>query len=372
MKIGLVCPYHIASPGGVQKHIIEWSFHLKKMGHHSRILSCGPAVAGTRPGDIIYFGKHIPFPVNQDMGVLSGSVRAVTLIKNYLDREKFDILHFHEPFLPFLSWQILQISKTINVATFHAYPEASALLKLTKWPVKNLFLTHLTKKIQAFSAVSKPAASYSRDFVDHIEIIPNAIDPQRFQQQTKISRFSDGKLNLLYVGRLTKRKGIRYLLEAIQKLEDTQADFRLVIVGSGPWQNKLEQLVKKFNLKNVVWEGCVSNHALPAYFASADIFCAPAVRGESFGIILLEAMAAGLPIVASSNAGYKEILKPQPFAEYLVKPEDSQGFYECLHRLMHNPQKRNQLSELARSEAQKYSWDRIGEKIIAFYLKAMG
>ncbi len=216
---------------------------------------------------------------------MTGSVTTCPLIKKYLDQERFDILHFHEPFLPFLSWQILQASNSVNVGTFHAYPEASSLLKITEWPVKNIFLKQLVKKITLFPAVSEPAAAYSRGLVDQIEIIPNAIDPQRFKGESKLIRFSDGKFNLLYVGRITKRKGLRSLLEAVSELENTDEDFRLIVVGSGPWEHKLEHFIKKLQLQNVVLEGCVSNKSLPAYFASADIFCAPAVRGESFGMI---------------------------------------------------------------------------------------
>jgi phosphatidylinositol alpha-mannosyltransferase len=370
MKIGLVCPYYLGLPGGVQRQVLGWSNQLKALGHKSVILTCGPKIDLGRE-DIVFLGQHLPVPTNDDIGILSFCLKNGELLKAYLKKESFDILHLHEPFTPFLSWQILSASETVNVATLHSFPEASGFLTILGTPVKAFVLSNLAKKIKKFSAVSPAASVFARGLAGEIEIIPNAIEVRSYEKGEKIKRFSDGKINLLYLGRLTKRKGILYLLKVIRYLTQTSNNFRLIIVGDGLLKEKVRGFVKRYKLKNVDFEGYVSDKQLPSYFATADIFCAPAIHGESFGIVLLEAMRVGLPIVAFANAGYKEILKDKPFCDFLAEPKDVKGFSRHLATLIANKNLRVNLGKAGFKEVQRYSWDRVGERILKFYKEAL-
>lgn len=370
MKVGLVCPYHLGSFGGVQRQVLEWSQRLEELGHKSVILTCGPKIDFEKK-NIVFFGNHLPIPTNADIGTLSIYPQNGDVLKKFLAQERFDILHFHEPFAPFLSWQLLRASKTTNVATLHSFPEASLVFKILGGPAKVLFLPSLKKRIKRFSVVSPVTATFIQDLVRETEVIPNAIDLKRFAAPGKVEKFCDGKINLLYVGRLTKRKGVLYLLKSIKKISQTFGDFRLILVGGGPEEERLRKLVGKNGLKNIVFEGYVSNKDLPAYYKTADVFCAPAIHGESFGIVLLEAMAAGLPIVAFANAGYKEILKNKPFCDFLVEPKDIQGLTWQIERLIANKGLRERLGKMGAKEVQQYSWEKVGERILEFYKKAL-
>jgi phosphatidylinositol alpha-mannosyltransferase len=370
MKVGLVCPYHLKSFGGVQRQVLEWSQCLQKLGHRSKILTCGPEIDLGRE-DIVFFGNNLPVPANEDTGTLSIYPWNGKALKQFLAQENFDLLHFHEPFIPFLSWQLLRASKTTNVATFHSFPEASLVLRVLGRPAKALILPSLKERIKRFSAVSLVAVAFVQDLVGELEIIPNAIDVQRFAVKEKIDKFCDGKVNLLYVGRLSKRKGVLYLLRSLKKIKENFDRFRLIIVGTGPEEEEIKEFVKDSHFENVVFAGRVSNEDLPAYYQTADVFCAPAIQGESFGIVLLEAMAAGLPIVAFANAGYKEILRNGPFSEFLVEPKDTAGFAWQLKRLIADKNLRTKLGQASLKEAEKYSWEAVGKKILEFYKKAI-
>lgn len=370
--MGLVCPYHLSSPGGVQRQVLEWAQRLEKLGHQVKILTVGPPVKISDKGKTIFLGHHVPLPINDDVGTLSVYLGGMEPLKELLEAQSFDLLHFHEPFMPFLPWQLLLASKTLNVATFHAFPEASIFLKALGRTAKTLILKRLAKKISNFSAVSKTALVFNRDLVKRKPwVIPNAVDLSRFGQNRKIPEFGDGRVNILYVGRLSKRKGILYLLKSARRLLGRYANLRLIVVGSGPLEEKAKKFVKKNRLQNVIFEGYVSDTNLPSYFATADIFCAPSTHGESFGIVLLEAMASGLPVVAFANAGYREILGRTPFREFLAEPEDVEGLTRCLEKLVINKSLRRNLGQAGLREVQKYSWERVGRKILDFYRKAL-
>lgn len=370
MKVGLVCPYHLGSFGGVQRQVLDWSRKLNRLGNKALILSCGPPVDLKRK-DILFFGSHFRVPVNKDIGILSFCPQGTGSLKKFLNKEKFDILHFHEPYIPFLSWQLLSVSPTVNVATLHSFPEASLFSKIFGRATKAFVLVHLNKKISRFCAVSPAARLFASNSIKKTEIIPNAINLSRFSGTKKIKKFSDQKINLLYVGRLSQRKGIFYLLKSIKEISQKHRHCRLIIVGSGPEEKKAKSFVEKNRLDNVVFEGQIADSQLAAYYASADIFCAPAIEGESFGVVILEAMVNELPIVACANAGYRYILKDKPFCDFLTKPKDVQGFSMLLEKLIADQSLRKKLGRAALKEAQKYSWDNIGRRLLAFYRKAL-
>jgi len=210
MNIGLVSPYDYAYPGGVNTHISNLAMTMAGMGHRVKILApCSNNKALPRTTPIIPLGKTIPYPSNGSVARLTLSLWLIPKIKGILEEERFDILHFHEPLFPSLPWMVLPYSRSVNVATFHAYYRRSAGYTMWK-PLLMRFYRKLDGKI----AVSEPARKFvSRYFPGDYRVIPHGVDLERFATKTApIEQFHDGKLNILFVSRLEKRKGAKYLL----------------------------------------------------------------------------------------------------------------------------------------------------------------
>ena len=365
MKIGLVSPYDYSFPGGVVNHISYLAHHFIRLGHEVKIIA--PCLRdGTQ-----YFEEEVtavgrPFPI-----LYGGSVARVPLspwlpaqVGKILDKEKFDILHLHEPFAPMLCVSALLKSESINVGTFHACHTKSRTYRVSK-PVLKRWLPKLHGKI----AVSKPALDFvSRYLPGDYRIIPNGIDTEHFSPDVpQLEEFADGKLNILFVGRLEKRKGLDYLLQACGKVKKQFHDFRLIVVGPGTrLRNRYEKLVKELNLDNVVFTGLVTSAELPKYYRSADIFCAPATGGESFGIVLLEAMASGKSVVASNIEGYASVLNNGEEG-LLVSPRDEEALAQALLTLLDDKSLRQRMGAKGRVKAEKYSWPNIAQKVLDYY-----
>ena len=169
------------------------------------------------------------------------------------------------------------------------------------------------------------------------------------------------------MGRLEERKGLIYLLRAFKILNKRYFNLRLIVVGEGPLRSDCENWVKKNKLNNVVFEGAAKEGTVPPYYRSADIYCSPAIYGESFGIVLIEAMASGTPVVAFANEGYKTVLEKGKGKRFLVRPKDYKTLAKKLEMLIKSLQLRKEMSEWGIQEAKKYSWPRIADQVLAFY-----
>jgi hypothetical protein len=222
-----------------------------------------------------------------------------------LERERFDVLHFHEPFVPFLSLFLLRESTSVNVATFHAYAGFSP-----SYEFGSRFLGGYAERLHGRIAVSAAARHFiDRYFPGDYKLIPNGVDISRFDRAVPIARWQDGTRNLLFVGRHEPRKGLLDLLKAYRLLRKTGCDCRLLVVGSGPQEREARRYVAIRRLSGVEFLGRVSDRAKAQLFKNADVYVSPATGGESFGIVLLEAMAAGAPIVCSDIHGYKGVVR---------------------------------------------------------------
>jgi phosphatidylinositol alpha-mannosyltransferase len=200
-------------------------------------------------------------------------------------------------------------------------------------------------------------------------IIPNGIDTEHFRFDGPArSEFVDGKINILFVGRLEQRKGLGYLLNACAKIKRSFPNFRLIIVGPGTvLRLRYEKLVEKMELTdNVVFVGFVSSDELPSYYRSADIFCAPATGGESFGIVLLEAMACGKPVVATSIQGYASVLANGEEG-LLVPPQNAESLAKALLKLLHDKSLRLQMGSKGIVKAERYSWPNVAQQVMDYY-----
>lgn len=368
MKIGLVCPYSIARNGGVQEQVRAIRTELKKRGHEVKIITPEPRdTSGCDLTDIVFVGNSTDFrsPLHTTVQVSASMNEEVDQM---LEREQFDVLHFHEPWVPMLSRQILTRSNTINVATFHA--------ALPDTPVSRTFIKAVTpytkpmlKYIHEFTAVSEAAAQYICSLTDSpVTIIPNGIDLKRFSAPVKRDESKPEK-TIFYVGRLENRKGVKYLLRAFRILTERHPDVSLIIAGDGPDRAKLETLVHDLELTNVTFKGYISDEEKINYLRTSDLFCSPALYGESFGIVLLEAMATGLVTAAGNNPGYSAIMHGLGSVS-IVDPKDDDEFARRLSLLLYEPDLRKIWRGWAKEQVPQYDFARVVSQYEELYEEA--
>ena len=372
MKIALVSPYDYPYPGGVVRHIFYLDKEFRRLGHDIRIIAaCSDDVGDVPPQVIKVSGSiaHIPF---------AGSVARITLspriyrrVKKILKREQFDVIHLHEPLTPTLPLAVLRhvplSPQSVVVGTFHAYRESMHpgydYAKLLFEP----FFGRLDGRIAVSEAVREYLTPY---FPGDYRIIPNGIDLERFSDPAlrSIEQFDDGKLNILFVGRLEKRKGFKYLLQAFAQVKQAVPEARLMVVGAYDKEDKEPFVLyaRQHRLRDVRFIGQVSEDDLPRYYRTCHVFCAPSTGFESFGIILLEAMAAGRPIVASDIDGYRGVLADGEEG-LLVQPEDERRLADALVRLLKDPALRERMGRQGQAKAANYVWQKVAHQVLDYY-----
>jgi len=369
MKIGLVCPYSIAKGGGVQEHIFATQAELQKRGHEVYILTPKPRDYEAEPArHIIFIGnaRYFNSPLHTTVQV-SASVN--NTIDEVLARHQFDILHLHEPWVPMLSAQILSRSKCINIGTFHAkLPET--IMTRTMIRVINPYTKSVLKYIDEFTAVSEAAAEYVCTLTDKpVALIPNGINLKKYTPPKKRDETKQRK-TVFYVGRLEQRKGVKHLLQAFKLLSMRHPDVSLVIAGDGPEREKLQTLANELELKNVSFLGFISEKQKLHYLRTVDLACFPALYGESFGIVLLEAMATGTVAVAGDNPGYESVLKGVG-ALSLVNPKHYEEFARRLELLLYEKDLRSLWRTWASSQVERYTYASVVDQYEEVYRKAL-
>lgn len=363
MKIGLVSYHSFFQPGGVKRHVLALKEEFQKRGSPSKIIVPRRSKSEKYEKDIILLGKSWPIPFNGTQSDFSISL-APEKVKRLLKKEGFDVLHFHN-FGPF-SYQILSESNSLNILTLHANLQGTYFSKFFPFLI-NIFKKIIKEKIDGLIGIAPFNLTIFKNFLGPKVVISNGIDLQKFNPKVpKIKKYQNDKFNILFVGRIEKRKGLIYLLKAFKILKKRFLNLRLIVVGEGVLKKESENWVKENNLKDVVFEGKVEGRKLSSYYTSADLFVAPATHGESFGIILLEAMASGCPVVAFANEGYKRVLKGKG-SKFLVRPRDWRGLVQKIEILIKNKNSRAEMRNWGIAEAQKYSWSIIADQILDFY-----
>jgi len=349
-------------PGGVNEHVRYLYEGLRARGHDVRIITSSHGLQRASEGDVIRLGKGFSVPTNGSVGTITLSPRYLSQVGAMLDHERFDLLHFHEPFVPFLSPIVLRGSRSVNIATFHAFGGWSAAYEFGR-RVMGGYASRLHGRI----AVSAAARHFiDRYFEGDYKVIPNGVDVNRFQRAVPIARWRDGTANLLFVGRHEPRKGLLDLLRAYRILRQTGCRCRLLVVGTGPQEREARRYILTHRLGGVEFLGRVSDEEKAQLFRTADVFLAPATGKESFGIVLLEAMAAGAPIVASDIHGYKGVLR-RGEQGLLVPPREPKALAAATARLLADPVLRAAMSQSGRERAEEFSWDRVTAKVEAYY-----
>jgi len=370
MKIALVSPYDFAYPGGVVNHIMSLGSHLAQMGHEVKFIAPASSPITTLGDRFIHIGKPRAIPVSGSVARVTISPWLSTKITEMLEKEKFDIVHLHEPLMPMLCTTVLRMSRTANVGTFHAFNgKGYSIAK----PFGPILFKRWFSKLDGHVAVSKPAKKFvNKYFPADYNVIPNGIDTRHFSPNVApIDELCDGKLNILFVGRLEKRKGADYLLKAYEQVKRDIPNSRLIIVGPGTrLRGKYEKQVKKHSLKDVVFVGYTNYEELPRYYKTADVFCAPATGWESFGIVLLEAMAVGKPIVASNIDGYASILT-HGAEGLLVPPKDEKSLAQALTSLLNDEELRQKMGAKGILKAKEFDWENVARRVEALYSKVL-
>ncbi len=366
LKIAMVAPYEYPYPGGVTAHISHLSETLQKHGHEVHIIA--PCTEDADLADnVIPATTHIVrFPFAGSKARISLSPRVYNRVKPILEKHRFDVIHLQEPLTPTLPWAVLLHSTSVNVGTFHAYRETS--LAYATW---RILLERFADKLHGRIAVSEVARDFAAQyFPGDYRVIPNGINPEEFSNPDiePVERFNDGRPNILFVGRLEKRKGFEHLLGAYEALKSHIPEARLIVVGAFDKEDK-EPYVKharERGIRDVRFVGYVPSEHLPRYYKTCAVCCTPSTGAESFGIVLLEAMASGKPIVATNIPGYRSVLQ-DGVQGLLVAPEDEAALAAALERILLNPEMARKMGEAGLRRAQEFSWDKVTAQVVEYY-----
>ena len=360
----MVSPYDFTWPGGVTAHVTQLARELCRSGHEVQVLAPDSPSRESQDADLhVPLGRSVPLPSGGSIARVSLSWWLYPKVRALLRKEQFDVIHLHEPMAPILPLCVLEFSDSVNVGTFHASYARQHLYRITHPIIKRW-----QQRLHGNIAVSPAARRYvNNTFPGDYEIIPNGIDFKHFSTNVApMPQYQDGKINILFVGRLEKRKGLRYLLEAYGKLKWDLPNIRLIVVGPGNPDKESYRVMSAQNLQDVEFVGLVSYDDLPRYYASADIFCSPATGAESFGIVLLEAMSAGKPVVASDIEGFRGVMTHGEQG-LLVPKKDSNALAEALGMLARDPELRRKLGGNGNRLAEEYRWEVVAGRVEAYY-----
>ncbi len=368
MKIGLVCPYNVSSNGGVKEIVRDLRTGLKARGHEVRILTPQPRdISNVDTSDTVFLGNGADFKSPMKTTPTFSVSVDTDIIEHVLEQEKFDVLHFHEPWVPVLSRQILTRSKAVNIATFHAaIPET--LMSRTIVRVVTPYTVPILKYLHEYTAVSESAASYIRSLTDDpVQIIPNGIDLARYNWA---DRQPSNNKTVLFVGRLEARKGVKWLLRAFKLLEMSDPNVHLNIVGNGPDREKLELLAEDLKLKNVSFLGFVSEEEKMRLLTTCDLFVSPALYGESFGLVLLEAMASGAMVVAGNNSGYEDVMADLGQLS-IINPRDDAEFARRMSVMLNEPKLQTLWRGWSKQYVKRFNYPKIIDAYEQLYVDAV-
>ncbi|MCX6727678.1 MAG: glycosyltransferase family 4 protein [Candidatus Saccharibacteria bacterium] len=370
MRIGIVCPYNYFRPGGVQFCIRDIAHYLEERGHYVRVIVPKPRIV---PKDIdknvlLVGGStefNTPFATKADLGISTSNEKIDALFAEH----KFDVVHFHEPGIPVLSAQLISRSIAANVGTMHAtLPEGVVTKSFEKLMIP--FAKYLEPKIDIITAVSSVAKTTALLYSPQatIQIVPNGIQLSHYA--IKKRRHMGPQKTICFIGRLEKRKGVRYLIDAYAELRKTHHNVRLVIAGDGRLRKSLEARVEKYDIPDVEFRGFISEQEKIDLLQTADLYCSPALYGESFGMVLLEAMAAGCVVVAGNNPGYASVLQERGRLS-LVNPLSTIDFSQRLELLLYDQDVRDIWLSWANKYVIQFDYSHVVDAYEAAYRDAI-
>ena len=346
MKIAIVCPYAWDRYGGVQTHVRSLAAALRGRAHDVVVIApTAGEVTKEEPG-VRTVGRTLPVPANGSVAPLAFGPLAAAAMRRELREFDPEIVHIHEPLIPSLSLLALWNARSPVVGTFHAAAESSAGYRLAR-PVLERALRRVTVRTAVSNAARALAEEYfPGDFV----ITPNGIDLERFERASAMLP-AETPMSVLFFSRLEKRKGLGVLIRAAAQMNDL--DFELVVAGAGPQERSARSLANSVGVE-ARFLGRVEEANVPGMFRSATVYCAPGLGGESFGIVLLEAMASSVPVVCSDLPGFRDVAGGRAL---LVPPGDADALASALRRVLTDPGERERMAAASRERAADYDWN---------------
>jgi len=364
LRIAMVSPYSWAHPGGVNTHIRGLAGEMNRRGHRVTIIA--PDRGGVPAGaEFISAGRSLPVPANGSVAHLALFPGAGGSVRRAAGEGGFDVVHVHEPLVPVVSTAAVMASRCRVVGTFHAAGEGRSLTYRLARALYRRALERLDYRI----AVSESARSLaSAHFPGSYDIIPNGVDIERFSPGgERPEGFPPaGRPVVLFVGRNERRKGLRVLLDAFPKVADRVPGCRLVVIGEGFTAGAVLPGIGEALRDRVTVPGYVGNEELPGYYGAADILCSPALGGESFGVVLIEAMASGTPVVASDIPGYRGVVEKTAGGR-LFKTGEPDSLASTLVELLLDERLRGELAAQGLEGAAAFSWQVLGGRIEPCY-----
>ncbi|HIW95926.1 MAG TPA: glycosyltransferase family 4 protein [Candidatus Corynebacterium gallistercoris] len=371
MRIGMVCPYSFDEPGGVQIHAIELCAELQRRGHSVSLIGPGEPSAEL-PEFVEPGGASVPIRYNGSVARLSFGPRTRSHIRRWIKANDFDVLHIHEPNSP--SYSMLALTQVHGpvVATYHASASGSRLLKIVL-PV----LRPLLERIQGGIAVSEEARRWQvENLAGDPVLIPNGVDTKVYTQAQRVAEWDASRPRLMFLGRFDEpRKGLQVLLGAMPEIVAKFPQSELLIAGGGDVR-ELEQRLEALGLSHHTgWGpssatvrilGRISDADKARALASSDIYVAPNTGGESFGIVLVEGMAAGATVVASDLAAFSAVGQ-QGAAAALFSNGDSADLSRVITSLLSDESARHELADRGRSRAQDFDWSTVADQVEQVY-----
>lgn len=355
MNIGIVSPYDWDIPGGVNRHVEQLARYLRRNGHAVMVIA-----PGGRDGEgFRSVGGSFAVAANRSKANISFGPAVAAKVRNILCEGGFEVLHLHEPLIPSASMLALIFSRCAVLATFHAAREEGSL----GYRIASPLLEPLAKRIDVRAVVSPAARDLvGRYFPGEYRVLPNGVDTEVFTPEgPRLEGLDPGGFDIVFVGRDEPRKGLGVLLEAMPKIRKERPEARLLVVGAddpgrGP--------------EGVIWLGRLTDQAVPAAYRSARVMAAPSLGMESFGIVLVESMACGVPVVASDIPGYRAVVRDGVEGR-LVTPGDARALAEALLELAADEGKREDMACSALARANEFSWNKLVGEVEEAYAEAV-
>ncbi|MBX4188513.1 glycosyltransferase family 4 protein [Candidatus Saccharibacteria bacterium] len=368
LKVGLVFDDSLDRDDGVAQYVRRLGDWLSQNGHEVQYLTGQTSMKDWRSVPVLSLSRNISVKFNGNrltMPLWSNTRK----IKKLLDTEQFDILHVMVPYSPLMAHKVILNSpaETVVVGTFHIFP--SGFLSKFGSRLLRLWCSRSLRRFQEFAAVSQPAADFAKSSY-HIDcsVIPNPVDLRQFSLKNKTSSRSE---NIVFLGRLVKRKGCEQLLKAFALIKDEFPDVRLIVAGTGQQAGSLKNKSEQLGLgSRVEFRGYIPEEDKPKLLSSASIACFPSLYGEAFGIVLIEAMAAGAQtVLGGDNPGYRSVLSERP--ELLFDPNDTREFAAKLRTYLKDPSKRRTIGDWQSQTVKQYDVAIVGNKIVDLYERAI-
>lgn len=376
LRVGIITEFFYPNLGGVTEHVYHLSRHLALRGHQVDIITSrvrNPLKKGDEapplglvPGqNVIHVGPGIPVISNDSLGSVTLSLCLGKNLTRLFAEKRYDLVHIQSPYGPILPFLSIKYCPTIMIGTIHT--------NFTSNFFANIFGKYLKLYLDQFDgmiAVSETAVrTFQKYYPKEFRVIPNGVDTRWFQKDIQPLPFlKDGRLNLLFIGRLDPRNGLHFLIEAFAKIHPEFPETRLVIIGDGPLRKVYENIIPKSFQDSVCFAGYI-NRERPSYFAHCQILCFPATIA-AFSVTILEGMAAGLPIVASRIPGFLDaITENENGLMFTVGNIDDLA--QTLKKLLSDPSLRNRLSQASLKTAARYDWKQIVDQIESYYFEVL-